>query len=593
MKKVHTTMIAVTVLIGLLGFYNLELEKAGGSVTVLGGHITENTTWYLSQSPYYIEGDVYVDENITLTVEPGVNVRFNGDYGLFIDGDLIAGGLSNKMINFTSNMSSPSVGDWDRIQINSTGHAEINYCSITNGNFSIYLNYSSNNNITNSNISFNRVYGIYGDNSFNNRIIANNIFSNSFWNIYIKSSSYNEIIDNNIYLAGVESGIELSYSSNNSIVGNTIHSNGHFGIIFEYSSYNSIISNNLSSSPNENIYLYISSHYNLIMNNDILKSAIGIDLDSSSYNIVTGNRIFSNPQIGIFTVDSSFNIITNNNISNNDYGLYIFASNHNRIYHNNIMDNTNQALDDQDDNIWNDSYSSGGNYWSDFHEPGDGAYDDYKGPGQNISGSDGIVDNGTIGGGGKNPYIIDSDSRDHYPLIHPYMENSTYLHQGWNLISVPLLQSNKSLEAVLQSIEGEYDAAQYFNASDQNDSWKHHHISKPPDLNDYTEINHKMGFWVHITTPGGTLFTYSGKRLPQNQTVTLYPGWNLVGYPSLSNKNRTEALNNLTFDQDVDAIWTFDSKTQKWKEIGESEYFEIGRGYYIHVISKCLWDVPL
>ena len=26
-----------------------------------------------------------------------------------------------------------------------------------------------------------------------------------------------------------------------------------------------------------------------------------------------------------------------------------------------------------DDNLWNDTYPSGGNYWSDFDEPGDGA----------------------------------------------------------------------------------------------------------------------------------------------------------------------------------------------------------------------------
>jgi parallel beta-helix repeat protein len=586
-------MIAVTVLIGVLGFYNLELEKAGGSVTVMGGHITDNTTWYFSQSPYYIEGDVYVDENITLTIEPGVDVRFTPGYGLYVDGNINAVGLPNKMINFTTNMSSPSVGDWDRIQINSTGHAAIAFCNISYANYGIYLNDSTNSNITDSNIFLNRNFGIYVDNSFYNRIKANNIFSSSFWGIYIKSSSYNEIIDNDIYWTGIETGIELSNSSNNYISGNNIYSNGHYGISLYSSTNNSIIANNLSFNTNENIYLWLSSNNNLIMDNIVTESPIGIDLSSSSHNIVIGNRVSSNIQIGIFTSSASYNIITSNNISNNDYGLYIFTSHYNQIYHNNIMDNTNQAIDDQNDNFWNDSYPSGGNYWSDFHEPGDGAYDDYKGPVQNVSGSDGIVDNGTIGGGGKNPYVIDSDSRDHYPLMYPYMENSTYLHQGWNLISIPLIQSNKSLGPVLRSIEGEYDAVQYFNASDKNDLWKHHQISKSSQLNDLTEINHKIGFWVHITTPGGILFTYSGKRLPQNQTITLYPGWNLVGYPSLSNKNRTEALNNLTFDTEVDAIWTFDSLKQKWEHISESDYLEVGRSYYIHVISKCIWEVPL
>jgi hypothetical protein len=32
---------------------------------------------------------------------------------------------------------------------------------------------------------------------------------------------------------------------------------------------------------------------------------------------------------------------------------------------------------------------------------------------------------------------------------------------------------------------------------------------------------------------------------------------------------------------------------QKWKEIGDSDYFEIGRGYWIHSKVEKTWDVPL
>jgi parallel beta-helix repeat protein len=498
------------------------------------------------------------------------------------------------MINFTTNTSIPTVKEWKRIQINSTGHAEVSYCNISHGNYSIYLSDSSNNTITNNIMFSYNIFGIYLDNSFDNLIKENEIFEGWQTGIYLKSSSHNDVIGNDIYWSAVESGIELESSSYNNIMNNNIYSNSHYGVSLYASSNNSIINNNLSYSPNENLWLSSSSNDNLIMNNEIYDSAIGIDIDSSSRNIVIDNNVFSNFQIGIFSFSSSYNIIKNNNISNNEWGIYTLSDcHHNRIFNNNILNNTIQAIDDADDNIWNDSYPSCGNYWSDFDESGEGAYDDYSGPGQNESGSDGIVDNGTIGGGGKNPYVIDTDSKDHYPLISPYVGNSTYLHQGWNLISVPLIQSNNSLEAVLQSIEGEYDAVQYFNISNKDNPWKHHHISKPWDLNDFTQIYHKIGLWVHITTPGGTLYTYRGKRLPQNQTISLYPGWNLVGYPSLNNKNRTKALNNLTFDQDVDAIWTYDSRTQKYKEIGESDYFEVGRGYYIHSKVMKTWDVPL
>jgi hypothetical protein len=48
----------------------------------------------------------------------------------------------------------------------------------------------------------------------------------------------------------------------------------------------------------------------------------------------------------------------------------------------------------------------------------------------------------------------------------------------------------------------------------------------------------------------------------------------LVGYPSLSNKNRTAALNNITFGQDVDSIWTYNAERRRWQEIGEWDQFE-------------------
>jgi hypothetical protein len=82
-----------------------------------------------------------------------------------------------------------------------------------------------------------------------------------------------------------------------------------------------------------------------------------------------------------------------------------------------MIDNVIQAIDDTFyGNYWDNDYPDGGNYWSDFDEPSEGAYDDYNGVSQNKMGSDGIVDRGTIGGPGKNPYVIDSDSFDNYPL---------------------------------------------------------------------------------------------------------------------------------------------------------------------------------
>jgi hypothetical protein len=67
----------------------------------------------------------------------------------------------------------------------------------------------------------------------------------------------------------------------------------------------------------------------------------------------------------------------------------------------------------------------------------------------------------------------------------------------------------------------------------------------------------------------------------------------MVGYPSLTSYNRTEGLNNLTFNQEVDLIQWYDASTKNWHDLEENDYFVPGRGYWIHTSVECEWEVPL
>jgi hypothetical protein len=168
-----------------------------------------------------------------------------------------------------------------------------------------------------------------------------------------------------------------------------------------------------------------------------------------------------------------------------------------------------------------------------------------------------------------------------------------YLEEGWNLVSFPQIVSNSDLRDVLASIDGDYDAVQYYNLSDTNDPWKHFQTTKPLNSNDFYDVDNKMGFWIHVTKPGGTTITINGTIPANPQNITLYPGWNHVGYPSLTERDRTTALNNLTFDSEVDAIWTHNSTTKLWKEVGEFDKIEYGRGYWIHATTQCEWIINI
>lgn len=46
-------------------------------------------TWSLAGSPYKVQGHVLVPDDLTLTIEPGVTVEFQGHYKLFVNGCIL------------------------------------------------------------------------------------------------------------------------------------------------------------------------------------------------------------------------------------------------------------------------------------------------------------------------------------------------------------------------------------------------------------------------------------------------------------------------------------------------------------------------
>jgi parallel beta-helix repeat protein len=131
----------------------------------------------------------------------------------------------------------------------------------------------------------------------------------------------------------------------------------------------------------------------------------GMRLTNSSGCNITGNGITGNYETGIYLhANSSYNLITDNTISDNPTGLGAAdsISYGNRIYRNNFIGNTNHKGGVGQAGTWHDGYPSGGNYWSGFTSP-----DLKNGPSQNLSGSDGIVDQSYPG------------VADDYPLAGP------------------------------------------------------------------------------------------------------------------------------------------------------------------------------
>jgi parallel beta-helix repeat protein len=529
-------------------------------------------------SSNYVRG-LYIFRTYDIHLEHN-EITFNVKQGLYIRESV------NNSIEY-NNLTNNEIGFYLDDSINST----INYNNVSsNIEEGVYFSESSKGNVSGNILSFNGK-GIELAVSDNVTVVNNTVSSNTGFGIYVYYTSFS-VIAHNIVSNGDMRAIYLMRSSNNTFESNFVSTNVYDGFFVHSSDYNTFVNN--TSIMNSDGFFLTSSSNNLLKNNLAFENrggGIGIS-SSSNYNTADYNILDSNGPYGIRVSASMRNVLKYNNVISNDIGIQISSSSNNSIYHNNIIFNTLQSYDGTDTNIWNVSYPSGGNYWSDFDDPFEGAYDDYNGVDQDFLGYDGIVDNGSGSGGGINPYVIDSDSWDFYPLVDP-IANFTFLYKGWNLISIPFIQSDNDFNVILDSISGSYDAIQWYNNTDSADHWKHNSALKPSWLNDLNNIDHSIGLWIHISTPGGVLFEYPGTQPTSNQTIQIYEGWNMVGYPSLTNHNRTTGLNNLEFGVDVDAIQWYDTPTKTWHFMGQDDPFVPGRGYWMHSRVEVGWEVPL
>ena len=119
---------------------SIELKR-----TLVSGVITSNTVWGKAGSPYIIKGNTAVDANRILTIEPGVEVLFDGAYYLKIEYLMTAIGTASERILF-SNTGKAGPASWDTIYFspscldagldpdgNYAGGCSLQYCTIEYG----------------------------------------------------------------------------------------------------------------------------------------------------------------------------------------------------------------------------------------------------------------------------------------------------------------------------------------------------------------------------------------------------------------------------------------------------------------------------
>ncbi len=339
-------------------------KMAMAQTTIPGGLVYGN--WTLSGSPYNVMGSIQIPNDSTLTIQPGVQVIFQGTFKLNVQGRLLAIGTITDTIFFTT---TNTTNGWRGIQFSSTAvtndSSKLFYCKLEYGKATgaspfdcggafYFKNFSktiiSNSRISNCLANFNgaaifcdgsspvitkntisgNTAGCYDSNTFSYSGGGGGIYCNSFSSPTIS----NNIISNNSATnsgGGRGAGIYSDGSpiiSNNTILNNTAGLNG--GGICCFSSAGGLISGNI------------------ISNNTCAVMGGGISCGSINNPTFTKNFISNNSAVdggGFFLTASSLpaisnNVICNNTASNNGGGFYCESSNNPTIINSTIANNT-------------------------------------------------------------------------------------------------------------------------------------------------------------------------------------------------------------------------------------------------------------
>jgi parallel beta-helix repeat protein len=523
-----------------------------------------------------------------------------------------------------------------------------------NNKIGLHLSTSSNNIISNNSIYSNQIDGIKLSSSCNENIINYNyIHNNTKIGLHLSSSSNNDIMNNKIYNNSVNDlylgGIYLTSSTQNNILNNIVNSNKCRGIyLLSGSGSNNIINNVVHENLRHGIVLLDSNYNNISKNLVYNNSDYGIAIASTSdNNILDNNTIFSNSKYGIYISSSCYTKMKYCNISYFSHsGLYLTSSSKNNIIENSSItgssgydfhltsdsnllsintsfDKSKSRIDDAgsiltvqwylhikvtnliDEILENVSITIKDNQ--------NGAFEETF-----ITNSWGYIKWITITEFIKTSTTITYFTPHNFSFIYnryvtiyqgfidpePIIDRSMTLlikinvpgnyismYPGWNLISIPYIEDSSSIIEVLSPIEYYYDAIQWYNSTDVIDHWKQNYISKPSIMNDFPRINHKMGFWIHINHSNGIGLIINKTNPNPFQPIELYKGWNLVGYPTIINKYRDIALNNLQFGPDIKIIQYYDSFAESWETLDIDEKMQNGIGYWIYANLNLTWNV--
>ncbi|MEE9115947.1 MAG: NosD domain-containing protein [Thermoplasmata archaeon] len=453
--------------------------------------------------------------------------------------------------------------------------------------------------------------------------IANNTAISDTWGIFLESSANNTVSNNSAsYNRG---GITLFSSSDNNIFGNTL-SPGNTDGIFLYDSENNTISNNTSVDNGFGFYLWFARDNTMVGNDVHLNTGTGILLFGSNGNLAYHNNLVNNAQQAY---DDGANLWDNGYPSGGNYwdnytGLDLFSGPNQDQPGSDVIGDTPFVIDSDSQDRYPHMFPFGMGApkpptmllatlggqgfqnvtlaWSPSVDDGTGyksvvGYQIYRNVSYDTEGlgytSLIFLVNGTsefvdvlAGEGNPNNYfyrVCALDVKNRSTCAEDQLAKFTrYLSAGPNLVSIPLIQANETVETVLKTLR--FDKAWAYDSFNMKWEW---YMTFKPYRGELKTINHTLSIWVNLTKASN--LTIAG-HVPHSAAIQLRPGWNLVGFPSFNSSYAVADLKSITGSSRIEG---YDSLSSPYhlRELGNLETLEAGYGYWIWVDSDITWIV--
>ncbi|MCK4445249.1 MAG: hypothetical protein KAW09_11940, partial [Thermoplasmata archaeon] len=150
------------------------------------------------------------------------------------------------------------------------------------------------------------------------------------------------------------------------------------------------------------------------------------------------------------------------------------------------------------------------------------------------------------------------------------------LNAGMNLLSVPFQIVLTDPSYVFQDVA--LKTLWTYDSTDPADAWKSLDTSKP--YSELSSIDEKMGIWADVES--SSIFFVAG-LVPQQSSIQIRSGWNLIGFPSMTNSTVGDLLSGIIYDR-VEAFEAL-SPIFNLKAVGGTYTIQVGEALWVHALA--------